>query len=85
MARVVEHIAVGPQAPDSMIVAYKPRHEPWDNSDPAVVRARLAYERGEIEMMTTRVGNEDHMYAIPRKYAVSHRKGFWHQNYMGAW
>jgi len=48
----------------------------WDNTDPAIAKARADYEAGTHEMATGRDGSWLILYSIPRKVQAHDRVGY---------
>lgn len=69
---------LGPKSMKKYIIAR--RHvddvNGWDNTDPKIIYAREAYDKGEVEIMTGRDGNILNMYLIPRVSKTTKREHF---------
>lgn len=56
-----------PELEQHIVVRRKVTTREWDNTDPAVAKARADYEAGTHEMATGRDGGWLILYSIPRK------------------
>lgn len=66
-SRVERHGGFGRPELVRYTVARRRAGSGWNNSEPALKRARKAYEDGTVELMTGRDGLWEILYAVPRK------------------
>lgn len=59
-----------PELESYIVARRKVTSRSWDNAEPAIADARLAYEKGTHELATGRDGGWLILYAIPRKKAT---------------